>query len=234
MKKLLLLFVFTSFVTFAQTNPILNNNEVFNGDPMLMLSENNQIKGSKYILTEWSEGYLILNDSIFSYQNHILYDQLDGALILKAKDGSGFKVKDYSVTGFILGEIDSNDRYYFSKVTSSSFENQENKTKYYEVVNNSKKTNYLIKDTQKYIFDPNRSKGAGTNNNFAREYKEKTTYYIKTKTGKYVKSKLSKKAILKNLNDKNSELKAFLSSKKINFNKEHDVVKVLEYYHSLK
>jgi hypothetical protein len=60
MKKLLLLFVFTSFVTFAQTNPILNNNEVFNGDPMLMLSENNQIKGSKYILTEWNEGYLIL------------------------------------------------------------------------------------------------------------------------------------------------------------------------------
>ncbi len=234
MKKLFFIFALTSFIAFSQTNnPITTDNENFSGDTILLITENNTINGSKYLLEDWNEGYIILSDSIFSHQDNILFDQLEGAIVLKAKDGSGFKVRDYSVTGFVIEEKGKYIKHYFSKVPRSSFKNAENKTKFYEVVNNLTKTNYLIKDTQKYVFDPNLSKGAGTNNNFAREYKEKTTYYLKNKSEKYVKTRLSKKAVLKSLGDKTSELKKYISSNKINFKNEFDVVKVLNYYHKL-
>ena len=233
MKKIFFIFALTSFVGFSQNLPISTDNETLSGDPMLILTENGTIEGSKYMLDNWSEGYVILSDSILSHQNNMHFDQMEGALILKSQGKGAFKVKDNNVTGFLIQGKREYSKHYFAKINRSSFKTPPSTTKYYEVVNNLTKTNFLIKDVQKYVFDPNRSKGVGANNNFPSVYKEKTVYFLKNKDGKYVKTKLNKKAVLKNLSDKSSELKHFILSNKINFKNEHDVVKLLNHYHSL-
>ena len=141
-------------------------------------------------------------------------------------------ITDNVVTGFAIHKNAVN-LHFFVKVNISQFEDNDNPSRFYEVISNHEKTNYLLKDVKKYLYDPNKSKGYMTENSFPMEYKQRVYYFIKNNSGKYVKSKLSKKAILKNLNDKSSELKKYLASNKINFKDEHDVAKNLNYYHTL-
>jgi hypothetical protein len=234
MKKLLFIFALSSFIGFAQDN--LNNTIFERGtNHLLQINFKTENKGTPYLYDEWNEGYLVLNDSVLSPQNGIQLNLESGDLIISTGGNkeTGMVITDDAVTGFAIHKNAAN-HHLFAKVNNSQFEDNDKPSPFYEVISNHKKTNYLLKDVKKYLYDPNKSKGYMTENSFPMEYKQRVNYFIKNKSGKYVKSKLKKKTILKILNDKSSELKAFISSKKINFKKEHDVVKVLEYYHSLK
>ncbi|PHR72581.1 MAG: hypothetical protein COA67_04855 [Lutibacter sp.] len=192
--------------------------------------------GTPYLYNNWKTGYVIINDSIISSQKKIQFNQETGELIIGSKNQNGIVITDKSVTGFAIDKgdnITSINRHVFAKINSAQFENSNGTSAFYEVVSNLEQTNYLIKDVKKYLFDPNKSRGYQTQNSIPQEYKEKVSYFVKNKSGKYIKTKLRKKNVLKILNDKNSEVNAFILSNKINFSKEHDVVRVLNYYHKL-
>jgi hypothetical protein len=242
MKKLLFIIMLIPILTFAQSQ-VSNYGGggatgvfgEFASHARFTITKNNAITGSKYLVNEWSEGYLVIKDSVFSYQEKMLFDQIDNNIILSNDiENEGVIVYDNDVTGFIISKdgIKEEGRY-FTKINYSLFDGEYQKTKFYEVVNNFEKTNYLIKDTEKYLYDPNRSSNLVTNNNFGKEYKERITYYIKNNTRKYISTKLNKKHVLNALDDKRSEIITYSKRNKIDFNKEFDIAKVLNYYHSL-
>jgi len=235
MKKLLFIFMLIPFFSFSQKSSLKTTHSDIFGDPVFIVTKDPFVEGTKYIYNHWKEGYLVINDSIFSHQKEMMFDQSNGDLIIKSKlkDGFGFVINDNTVTGFIIHDLDFSKKRIFKRLNKSNFKNLNSQPKFYEVIANLSKTNYLIKYTQKFIFDPNRSSGVAVNNDFSKEYKEKVTYFIKNKSGKYIKTKLSKKAVLKTLSDQKSKVKTFVTTNKIKFNKEHDVVKVLDYYHTL-
>lgn len=235
MKKVLFIFALSTFVGFAQTDQH-NGNGLMDraGNSPLQINFKSENKGTPYLYDEWKEGYIILNDSVLSPQDNIQLNLVTGDLIIGAGKNkeTGFIITDDAVTGFAINKNSAN-RHFYVKVNKNQFKGASNSSHFYEVISNLEKTNYLLKDVKKYLFDPNKSKGYMTENSFPMEYKEKVSYFIKNKSGKYVKTKLRKKNILNILEDKNSELKAFIGSKNINFNKEHDIVKLLNYYHTL-
>jgi hypothetical protein len=237
MKKLLFIFTLIPVISFAQDNKLgVESIITGRGVETIQVNFTPAHKGTPYLYDSWKTGYVVINDSIISAQEKIQFNLETGELIIGAKNNSGIIITDASVTGFAIDKDDnitSINRHNFAKINVSQFDDSDGASKFYQVVSNLQQTNYLIKDVKKYLFDPNKSRGYQTQNNIPQEYKEKTSYYIKNKSGKYFRTKLQKKNVLKILEDKSSEVKAFVSTNKINFNKEHDVVRVLDYYHTL-
>ncbi len=241
MKKLLIIFTLIPLFSFAQENifkPEVSKDLPFRfieggvmnieGSPSSMYSkENSEIKGTKYFDEEWKEGYLILNDSLSVFQDKINYDFEEGNVILKSKSLGIYKAEDNRITGFVI--IDYDKRRYFKKLSKNDFEKPSSLTNFYEVVITPTKTNYLIKQTKKFIFRPTQA----SFHNAKKEYKERIKYFIKNSNNKYVKVELTKKSILKALKDKKEQIVIYANKNKTNFHRERDVVRLLDYYHTL-
>ncbi len=234
MKKLFYLFILIPILSIAQKdNRFYSDAMNLEGSREVSIDYAPGVKGSPYLYEQWKEGYLVINDTVISPQKALQMDLVNGELIVALDGETGMIIDDKDITGFAINKDNSVNRHYFVRLEPSVFEDTDKASRFYEVISNLSKTNYLIKDVQKYLFDPNRSKGYQTQNSIPQEYKERTYHYIKTRSGKYVKTKLSKKSILNLLDDKSSEIKSFVSSNKINFKNEHDIVKVLDYYYTL-
>ena len=236
MKKLLFIFTLLPIFAFAQDNELAPTNFFQNSDNRIQVNYQSENKGTPYIYDNWKSGYIVINDSIISSQKKIQYNLENGDLIVGSKNQMGIVITDNSVTGFAIDKDDNItniNRHVFAKINENQFENSSGTTKFYQIISNLEQTNYLIKDVEKYLFDPNKSRGYQTQNSLPQEYKEKISYYIKNNSGKYIKTKLRKKNVLKILENKSAEVKTFIYSNKINFNKEHDIVRVLNYYHKL-
>ncbi|PCI11747.1 MAG: hypothetical protein COB73_01265 [Flavobacteriaceae bacterium] len=199
----------------------------------LRINYKTENKGTPYLYDEWKEGYLVINDSVISPQKKIQIDLEKGELIVGIGEGRGTIIDDKAITGFAITKDNSINKHLYARLEPMQFEDSDRTSHFYEVVSNFQKSDYLIKEEQKYLYDPNKSRGYQTENSFPMEWKKRTYYYIKNSSDKYVKTKLNKKAILKVLADKSREMKSYVGSRKINFKKEEDVVKVLVYYHSL-
>ncbi len=65
------------------------------------------------------------------------------------------------------------------------------------------------------------------------KYVEKRSYFILKTGGDLFKIKLKQKDILKVLGDKKTEIEKYASSKKLNFKKEEDLIKIVGYYNTL-
>lgn len=236
MKKLLFFLAFIPFLTHAQQDALIRYDTDLalgeGGRNQLRINYNPPTKGTQYLYNEWKEGYLIVNDTVMSPQERLQVDLLTGNLIIGSSDEKGFIVEDKRVTGFAINKEDNKTKHFYVRLEPSSFENKERKSRFYEIISNVVSTNYLIKEEQKYIFDPNLSKGYQTQNSFPKEWKIRSNYFIKNKNNIYVETKLNKKQILAILDDKSSELKSYAKAKKLSFSDEYDVVKLLEYYHS--
>ncbi len=235
MKKALLILFILPLITFGQENYVYNVVQYDDAD-QVRINYRAGTKGSPYLFNEWKSGYIVVNDTIISPQEKVQLNLTNNELIIGAGKNkeTGVVITDKSVTGFaIVKDANTNQKLFFAKINSSEFQDSYRKPKFYQIVSNLENNNYLIKEETKYVFDPNKSRGYQTQNSIPQEYKTKTYYYVKNKSGKYVKTRLSKKGILKALNDKNSELKSYISSKSLKFNNEQDVARLVNYYHTL-
>ncbi len=233
MKKLLLTFFIIPTFLIAQDNNNYNNDLLNNTGTELRINYHTENKGNPYLYDEWKEGYLVINDTVISPQKKIQVDLEKGELIVGIGEGRGTIIDDKAITGFAINKDNSVNKHLYIRLEPSQFENRDRTSHFYEVISNLEKTNYLVKEVQKYLYDPNKSRGYQTENSLPMEWKKRTYYFIKNSSGKYIKTKLNKKAVLKVLSNKNKEVKSYVASNKINFKKEHDIVKVLNYYHSL-
>ena len=200
----------------------------------IIITQNNEIKGKDYLYDEWNKGMLVLNDSIFSMQDQLRFDAYKNRLLIKDKrnDNEVIEIKDKSITGFSIMEHNRNIKHDFVKLQNKNFVG-EAENDFYELVFNLQNTNYFIKKTSIILFDPNRGKGSQTINNFPLEYQNKLTYYLKNSEGLYVEVRLKKNDILAVLNKHSKQMEAFVKMKKINYGKEDDVSKLVNYYYSL-
>lgn len=201
----------------------------------VIIVQSNEIKGKDYIYDEWNKGMLVLNDSVFSVQNYLKYDAYKNSLFIKNMADNGnevIEINDKSVTGFSILENNRNIKHDFVNLQKKDFMG-EVENGFYELVFNLQNTNYFIKRISKILFDPNRSEGSQTINNYPLEYQDKLIYYIKNTDGLYVEVKLNKKEIIAVLNLHSKEIEAYLKMNKINFGKEEHVVKLVNYYYSL-
>lgn len=190
-------------------------------------------KGNRYLYDSWKEGYYILNDTVLYSHKKMQIDLEKGLLVIGNDDGTAILIRDKNVTDFAINTKDNLGKHYYTRVPASAFEDTNRTSHFYEINSNLNETNFLLKEQEKYLFDPNLSKGYQTQNNLPKEWKVRTNYYVKNKNGIYVKSKLNKKQLLEVMDDKSSELKSYTKSKKLSFSDEDDVVKILAYYHSL-
>ena len=199
-----------------------------------IIKRNNEIKGNNYIYDEWNNGMLVLNDSVFSKQNYLQYDVYKKRVLIKNMKNLDeiIEITDRSLTGFSILDRKRNLKHDFVKLKSENFKSEAEEG-FYEIVYNIQSTNYFIKKNVKIIYDPNRSKGSQTENNFPLEFQEKITYYIKNNEGFYVKIRLRKKDIKAVLTNNTNKVNSYIKSKRLSFKKEDDVMKLVNYYYSL-
>lgn len=222
-------------ILFAQVNDSnvsngfsqLNNSSTFS---MRFKTEN---KGNPYLYDTWKEGYYILNDTVVFTYEKMQVDLEKGLLVLGKEDGKAILIRDQNLTDFAISTEDNRGRHYFKRFDASRFEDTARTSHFYELVSAMGSTEYVLKEVEKYLFDPNISKGYQTQNNLPNEWKSYTYYYIENGDGIYVKTKLNKKSILKVLADQSSSIKSFVSEEKLSYSKEADVEKIMAYYHSL-
>ena len=234
MKNLLLTLFIIPTLLFSQGNDAIQNDAInINFGNELRIKYKTEYKGNPYLYDEWKEGYLVISDTVISPQKKLQMDLEKGELIVGMGKGRGTIIDDKSITGFAINKRDNLNKHFYVRLEPSQFEDTDRTSHFYEAISNFKKTNYLIKEEQKYLYDPNKSRGYQTENNLPMEWKKRTYYFIKNSSGKYIKTKLNKKSVLKVLSDKSKEVKSYVASNKIDLKKENDVVKLLNYYHSL-
>ncbi len=197
----------------------------------VIITKNSEIKGTDFVYEEWNRGMLVLNDSIFSKQDFLKFDVFKNRVFIK-KNNEEIEIQDRSLSGFSIIEEGRNLKHDFVKLTMKHFKNFVDEG-FYEIVFNIQNTNYFIKKNTKILFDPNRSKGSQTINNYPLEYKDKIFYFIKNNDGLYVKVRLKKKNIKAVLVNQNKLIDAYMKSKKLKYYNEGDVVKLVNYYYSL-
>lgn len=186
---------------------------------------NSKIKGTPYAFSDWSSGEISTTNQTSIKYDKIQFD-LERNQVLVYSEGSQVPTKFPSNEIISLKANDSKSVRNFATIHSDEFEDKK-EGKLYEVVSN--KNDLLIKETTKYVSESNDTSNEGAKKMI---YKKRTIYYIKDKSGKYVKTKLNKKHIMKLLKDKEKDVKTYISKNKLSFN-ETDVPKILEYYHSL-
>jgi len=217
-----------SFVySFSQGNLNYRGENISKG----IIKKNNEIKGENFIYDEWNQGMLVLNDSVFSNQEFLKYDAYKDLVLIKKGDKI-IEISDKSITGFSIFEKENNLKHDFVGLKGNHFLDKSEKG-FYEIVDNSNETNYFIKKNEKFIFDPNRNSSTMAVNNFQLEYKDKVSYYIKNNDGLYVKVRLNKKGVKSVLLNNSPEINKYIKIHKIRFNKEDDVMKLVNYYYSI-
>lgn len=234
MKKMLLLVLVLNFTPiFSQHNEqSINTDYLSNANRgNIILTKNSNVKGQPFLFNRWNQGMLVINDSIFSKQDYLQYDAYKNELFIKNK-GEIIEILDNNVTGFFIIDKQKNLKHDFVKLNSNNFI-EGDKSDFYEIVSNLKNRNYLIKKVSKVIYDPNRSKGSQTVNNYPLEFRNSITYYIKNDNGLYVKVRLKKRDIKAILDKHKVLLNNFIKNNRIKFGKEKDVVKLANYYYSL-
>ena len=226
-----LFFLLMSSLSVAQ-NPLSFFQE---GGGRIILEQKNEYKGNLFVYDEWNKGMLVLNDSIFSVQDYLKYDAYNDRVLVKNMKNLDeiIEIYDNSLTGFSILDSKDNKKHDFVRLNVDKFENRV-EGKYFEIVFNTENTNYFLKRTTKILYDPSKSKGTQPINAIPLEYRDIVTYYLKNEEEVYVEVKLTKKDILAVLNKHTSVIADYIKKNKLSFIKESDIMKLVNYYYSLK
>ncbi|MDH7444277.1 hypothetical protein [Aquimarina sp. 2201CG14-23] len=102
--------------------------------------------------------------------------------------------------------------------------------KQYFITYNTGKNSLLLKPKKKFV-DVVKAQ-SGYSKDIPAKFVDQYKYFI-LKNGEIQPIKLKKKDVLKVLSDKKSEIESFVSSKKLGYKKEKDLIKVMDYYNTL-
>ncbi|PHR72170.1 MAG: hypothetical protein COA67_05005 [Lutibacter sp.] len=229
MKKLLyFLFIFPLFLNaqndckdgHSESKPadVSGKNVDGNSELIPISFKNNSIKGSPFAFKDWCKCEVVTLDNSVTNYDKVQFN-LEKNQVIVYNNGISTAIPTSQITSFKV--TDGNSTRWFTSIDKSNFiDNTENKL--YEVFSTG---NYLIKETTKNI-------QVSSDDSQKMYYKKRTSYYVLNKSGKYVKTKLNKKNIMKLLKDKESDIKTYISKNKLSFN-EKDIPRILEYYYTL-
>lgn len=229
MKKIsLIIALLVSFTNFSQS---ANNSNSF-GDGFRIGVDADQ--GHPFLINDWYSGNLVKNDGTATSKMLINYHLVDNVLVyMEMVNGQKVfqKLNTDDYTGFVVTD-NKNRIHMYTKIEGSKFDKTKKQDKFYLIV--SAPTKNVIIETTKSFKDPNANGWASsTTTNKRGSYKERSQVYVLSKSGKYKKIKPSNKAVLKVYKDKKNELKKYIATNNIKINDAVDLIKVVEYYHSL-
>lgn len=174
--------------------------------------------------------------------NPYLYEKWNNTLIVYAKDGNKYKMNNSNYNALndsFAISISSDSIYSFSKkdidyvkLNNTYFKNisDDNINRFYAVLFDGENTG-LVKSITSEI--QRGSVNPMTNAKVKKDkYVLKESYYI-FKDASLHPIKLNKK-ILKVLSDNDTDLKSFMKDKKLSYKNEGDIIKLIEYYDSIK
>lgn len=228
-KALLILQLFISVVVFGQAseestseinyNTTLIGNVHKNGMWIPAKPIDNVVEGSSYLFSNWAGQYKLITKKGESRQIFNLNYNL------KTKELESSISKD-SVFQFDLNQFD-----YVLNATSKYkvINDSQLKGLFLEIYNTENVK--LFKETAVFV-----KKGVLnplTQTTMEKDvYVQKHTYYL-VLNGSYHKIKLNKGDVLKLLNGKKAEIKAFVSKNNLDYSSENDISMILNYYNSL-
>ena len=232
-----LIFIFFSLPIFSQFTSVNNASNITESSSQAMaMGINTKEEGTKYYTGDWSYGQIELNDTLVQNKQYVIFDMQNNAIMLSAnKEKKDLSAKAYffsspKATGFQLVDSKGTPTAYFKKISSKEFADYGiSKDYYYEVID--KENLSLLKRHIVEFVTMGTASGFGANKSTSK-YKHQQVYYIKDHD-KYKEVKLTKSSILKTLSDKKNELTSFSKKQKLSFSKEEDLIKLIDYYHSL-
>lgn len=188
-------------------------------------------KGNPFLSSEWYVGYGINEDGSTTRPQQMNYDIHGNNLVYKTgTNGETMKLIDDSFKGFILKN--KNSELLFSKINGDKFEREKRQTRYFQIL--SPPSQFVIIEYTKDLNDPNASGWTSSKDNtLSSEYDLNTKYYVLNDENLYTEVKLKRNSILRALKEKKDELKAYITSNKLDFDSEMDLVQLMQFYHSL-
>lgn len=219
MKKLLLLILLMPIISFGQT--VGNGSGITTDTQAGIVFEDVEIEGTPFMNPTYKQGETVINGKSKTkalmrynayYDSIELLDENKGPRkLLRRKsieavfDGKTYKIYTYSDFGKIREG-------YFNPL-------------------NEGETKLLFKP--KKIFIQAEKPENGYDKYDPPTYKDISTYYIVKGDAPAIKTKLSKKQILKHLGKNTQQIKNYMTAEKLNLKKENDVIQLIDYYNSL-
>jgi len=187
-----------------------------NSKPVTKIFSEKDIEGSKYRESSFEIAEIYVNEKLYK-KYAIIYNAYNDEIEVKSDNNN-----------FVLSKEE-----YISvvKKTYKYVYYNHNQNKGYFVVFNKGEIALLLKAKKKIkkAVEPKSGLGSYVPPKFINDYK----YFIRNERGTLRTIKLKKKDILKVLGDKKEEVSKFVSSKKLSFKKEKDVIKIIDFYNTL-
>jgi len=240
MKRILVgLLLLASIGTRAQTNidPTadlrLNNlNNPSTGSLILRVDTRYEGQhGSPYLLPNWSNGQVSLRDGRQYKDVPLKFDAYRQALLLlRPKSGNDSIIIDrQTVSRFLLMGTDGQS-YLFGRYPTAKTNDETIKDGYFLILYSGKSS--LLKRVAK-TFKPADYKGGYSPNVRYDAYNDAISYYLLKPDQTLTKVKLSKKALLEAMSDREEALKTFADQQKLAFKTEDDAIMLVKQYDSL-
>lgn len=188
-------------------------------------------KGHPFLLDTWCIGNAVDLDGNLSETKTFSFDIFNNKLFFKVENSEEVLAIDNSLySGFILKAADKD--YVFKKIDGTKFSKTKKEAKFYEIA--KAPSDKVIIESIKSFEDPNTSGwSTSRNTNKAGEYKLTTYIYVLDGNNQYKKVNLNESSLIKVFKEKKKEVKAFITSNQIKINTPGDLVRVVEYVHTL-
>jgi len=193
------------------------------GGQLVSYNKYTKIKGSPYLYDVWLHGEVVTNDGKTYKKMLIKFNtEKDELIFVYEPTDVPEKFADPIRMFTIHAETDRVFVNQFPKV------DKQNAMSYYEVLVAG---NTMLLKRHKEILESSRNEWTRASTDGV--YSNRDAYYL-YKDSQMLPLNLNKNSILKLLADKSSDVNAYADSQKVNFEQEGDLIKLLNYYNTLK
>lgn len=189
---------------------------------VLSVSKYGGINGNPFLFEKWVEGEVILKQG--KYTNlELKYDAFSKTLYFN-KNGEMFEFQDEVISFLLMPQKDDKSKplLFVKGIETSDF----GKNQFVQLLHNGRIG--LYKSTIVFVSEMNK-----INEGVVKTFQQSERYYSKI-NDRLEMIKFSKKDIMAFLADRSAEVEKYATSTSLSFKKEADVIKILEYYESLK
>jgi hypothetical protein len=211
----------------AQSNVDALGSDNINGMVRKFDSRYEGIRGTPYLVDYWNTGTIVLKNGRSFNNVPVKMDLYGYEVISKRATGDSILIKASSVDKVVLTEALTALSHTFRKWQDLGAA----KAGYADILHEGKYM--LLAERKKTLIKANYA-GAYSANRPYDEFVDEVNFYVKRGEHTPEKIKLSRKAILDVFPDHQQELKSFITKEQIDFREAYQVVKIFQYYESLK
>lgn len=189
------------------------------------------MQGTPYFIDEWLSGQLVFANGDAGKKSHLLkYNTQTKELLMKRPQGDSIIVFPNQITAFTINDASKNVSYPFIKVENLKADGGTVPVCFLMVLYKNKSS--LLKYVSKNVLKANYQGGYSADRRYD-SYVDNSQYFIRKADNSLVKVKVKKSSVLDALEDKKTEIEAYIKKENLSFKNDIDVAKVLAYYDSL-